>query len=173
MQLRAEKGEKLLLSSSIIYRGVQELVNQQGRLYSPVSNDPAVLELFPSLDVSVLSPSHTGASTASLLFFAALFVPAEMVCAAHSELVMGFPAGKASSHHNTTVRIFFGAPLASLGQGQGQGWLCGGAVGIGLICSYVVPAAEMVSGPLRTKCQQNLCVLLPCGEEFLPPEQDW
>lgn len=48
--------------------------------------------------MSVLSSSHTGASTASLLVFAALFVPAEMV--------MGFPAGEVSSPHNTTVRIF-------------------------------------------------------------------
>lgn len=109
-----------------LIRVSQELGNEQGRLHSPVSNDPAVLELFLSLDVSVLSPCHTGGQHSITAGFYALFVPAGMVCAAHSGLGMVFPAGKASSSHSTTGRLFF-VP-------HWPGWFCGGAVGIGLIC---------------------------------------
>lgn len=60
LQIRAEKGEKLFLSSSIIFKGVQELVNQQGRLYSPVSSDPAVLELLCPLMCQSFPPLTEG-----------------------------------------------------------------------------------------------------------------
>lgn len=69
----------------------------------------------------------TGASTASLLGL----LPCVSLLCCPSELLMVFPAGKASSPLNTTVRTFFGGQA---GSGQGQGWLCGGAVGIGLCC---------------------------------------
>lgn len=77
-----------------LIRVSQELVNQQGRLHSPVSNDPAALELLLSLDVLVLSPCHTGGQHSITAGFCALFVPAGMFCAAHSGLVHGIPSRK-------------------------------------------------------------------------------
>lgn len=119
-----------------LIRVSQELVNQQGRLHSPVSNDPAALELLLSLDVSVLSPCHTGGQHSITAGFCALFVPAGMFFAAHSGLVHGIPSRKSflPSQYHCEFFFFFGSPLARLALGQGQGWLCGGAVGIGLIC---------------------------------------
>lgn len=90
---------------------------------------------------------------------------------------MVFPAGKASSPHNTTVRIFFFLVP------RWPGWLwvrvrvrAGSVVvleGLASSAACVVPAAEMVSEPLRTKGQKKVHVFLPCAEEFLPPGQGW
>lgn len=115
------KSCSLVHVSSIIYVMSQEALNQQGRLYSPVGTDPVGQEFFPPLDVSALTPRTQllcVASRASLLvqlLFAFLFVPAEVVHCSHSELVVIFPAEKASSLCNATVRISISTALARLG----------------------------------------------------------
>lgn len=72
-------------------------MNQQGRLYSPVSKDPAALELFLSPDVS-----HRGQHSITA-GFAALFVPAVLpLRAAH-----GIPSRKSFLSFQNHCQEFF------------------------------------------------------------------
>lgn len=117
------KSCSLVHVSSITYKMSQQALNQQVRLYSPVTNDPVVQELLPPRDVSALTALHAVPCVwpadrrcwCSYCLFSCLSLLRVCPHCSHSEPVMLFPAEKASSLCNGTVRISVSITLARLG----------------------------------------------------------